>query len=89
MITAIRQAIKDLLLHQNSIDPDLVGVHSLCRGGAMALKLHDHSETTIMKQGCWSSLTFLIYIHEQIAHLSKDIASDMNKLVPYVNIAIV
>jgi len=52
----------------------VVGVHSLRAGGAMALKLNDYSDTTIQKLGHWSSLTFLQYIHNQIAHLSSGIA---------------
>ena len=82
-----RQAVKVLNLHQQGIDPDLVGAHSLRAGGAMALKLHGHSDTTIMKMGRWSSLTFLMYIHTQIAHLGKDIAKDMSKELLFLNIA--
>ena len=82
-----RQAVKDLNLHQQGIDPDLVGAHSLRAGGAMALKLHGYNDTTIMKMGRWTSLTFLMYIHTQIAHLSKDITKDMSEELPFLNIA--
>eukprot|EP00957_Ditylum_brightwellii_P038312 2896566-Ditylum_brightwellii.AAC.1 len=75
MMVTICKAVLDLALHK--------------KGGAMALKLHGHSKTTIMKQGWWLSLTFLMYIHEQIAHLSKDIAKDMNTPVTYLNIVMV
>ena len=87
MIAAIRTAVRDLKLQTHGIDPDLVGVHSLRAGGAMAMKLTNHSDTTIMKMGRWSGLTFLQYIHEQIAHLSKDIFCDMDKTLPFLNIA--
>ena len=87
MIAAIRTAVRDLKLQTHGIDPDLVGVHSLRAGGAMAMKLTNHSDTTIMKMGRWSGLTFLQYIHEQIAHLSKDISRDMDQTLPFLNIA--
>ena len=73
MLTVIRESIAALNLYKGGIDPDLIGVHSLRAGGAMALKLHGASDTTIMKTGHWTSLTFLEYIHNQIAHLSKDL----------------
>eukprot|EP00957_Ditylum_brightwellii_P192328 14641234-Ditylum_brightwellii.AAC.1 len=87
MMVTTHKAILDLALHKKGIDPDLVGVNSLQTGRAMAVKLHGHSKTTITKQGQWSSLTFLMYIHEKIAHLSKDITKDMNTPVPYLNIS--
>ena len=74
MITATRAALTMLHLEKNGINADLVGVYSLCAGGgAMALKLQGEPDTTIMKMGKWTSLTFLQYIHNQIAHLNKDI----------------
>ena len=50
MLRAVRQSAKALNLHENRIDPDLIGVHSLRTGGAMALKLQGVSDTTIQKQ---------------------------------------
>jgi len=49
----------------------------------MALKLNGESDTTIMKQGQWTSLTFLQYIHNQIGHLAKDITRKMDTPVPF------
>ena len=85
--SGLRSAILDLDLHKAGIDPDLIGVHSLRAGGAMALKLHGQSDTTIMKMGRWSSLTFLMYIHNQIAHLSDTLSTKMSTPVPFLNIA--
>jgi hypothetical protein len=76
-----------LKLHRSGINPVLVGVHSLRAGGAMALKLTGESDTTIMKQGRWTSLTFLQYIHNQIAHLSADLSSKMSVVLNFSNIA--
>ena len=79
--------VTTLQLHKKGIDPDLVGAHSLRAGGAMALKLHGFDDTTIMKMGRWTSLTFLMYIHTQIAHLGKDISKAMSTELPFLNIA--
>ena len=87
MVAAVRDTAKTLKLHEQAIDPDLVGAHSLRAGGAMALKLHGYDDTTIMKMGRWTSLTFLQYIHNQIAHLSKDISAKMSIPLPFVNVA--
>ena len=83
----IRHATKDLNLEAQGIAPDLVGVHSLRAGGAMAMKLHGCADTTIKKVGRWSSMTFLQYIHNQIAHLSADISAQMSDPLPFLNIA--
>ena len=87
MIQHLRKAVSNLDLTQAGITPDLVGVHSFRAGGAMALKLNGASDTTIMKIGRWTSLTFLQYIHNQIAHLSKDISHQMSKNIEFQNIA--
>ena len=87
LIKAIRASVRALKLHEAGIDPDIVGVHSLRAGGAMALKLHGESDTTIMKHGRWSGLTFLQYIHNQIGHLSKDLSKKMATPIPFTNIA--
>jgi hypothetical protein len=87
IIKMVRDAAKDLQLNEFAIDPDLLGSHSLRAGGAMALKLHGYDDTTIMKMGRWTSLTFLQYIHNQIAHLSKDISKKMSEPLPFLNIA--
>ena len=87
MVAAVSATAKTLKLHEQAIIPDLVGAHSLRAGGAMALKLHGYDDTTIMKMGRWTSLTFLQYIHNQIAHLSKDISTKMSMPLPFVNVA--
>jgi hypothetical protein len=87
IVKAIRAAISTLKLHESGITPELVGSHSLRAGGAMALKLQGFNDTTIMKQGRWRSLTFLQYIHNQIAHLSKDMSNKMSEPLLFLNIA--
>jgi hypothetical protein len=56
-------------------------------GGTMALKLHGYNHTNIMKMGRLTSLTFLQYIHNQIAHLSDDTSKKMSEPLPFLNIA--
>jgi hypothetical protein len=87
MRNSVRQSVKILELHKNGIDPDLVGVHSLRAGGAMALKLQGISDTIIQKQGRWTSMTFLQYIHNQIAHLTKNLSTKMSTSLTFTNIA--
>ena len=87
IIKMVRDTAKKLKLHHQAIDHDLVGANLLRAGGAMALKLHSYDETTIRKMGRWTSLTFLQYIHNQIAHLSKDISKKMSIPLPFVNVA--
>lgn len=87
IVKLVRYTVKKLGLHTSGIDPDLVGAHSLRAGGAMALRLHGFSDTVIMKMGRWTSLTFLQYIHNQIAHLSEDVSKKMSIPLPFLNIA--
>lgn len=56
---------------------------------ALALKLQGIDDTKIMKIGWWTSLTFLQYIHNQIAHLTKDISRKMSIDLPFVNVAVI
>ena len=83
MLTGVRKAVASLNLQQSGIDIDLIGVHSLRAGRAMALKLQGENDTTIMKMGRWTSFKFLQYIHNQIAHLSKDLATKMSTKLNY------
>ena len=87
MVDTVRLHVKVHNLTHPRLDPVLIGAHSLRAGGAMALKLNGAPDTTIMKLGRWSGLTFLMYIHTQIAHLSQGITSQMNTTIPFVNIA--
>ena len=59
VINLVRDTGKDLKLHLQAIDYDLVREHLLQSGGAMALKLHGYNKTIIMKMGQWTSLTVL------------------------------
>jgi hypothetical protein len=87
MTRGLREAVQTLQLHDNGIDADLVGPHSLRAGGAMALKLTGAADTTIMKMGRWSGLTFLQYIHNQIAHISAGLSDQMSQRLKFINIA--
>lgn len=86
MLSSLRQSVRELGLDKRGIDPDIIGNHSLRSGGAMALKLNNYSDSDIMKFGRWKSATWMMYMHNQIAHLSKGVASAMCKKVPFLNI---
>ena len=68
---AIRRAVITLGLSKNGILPGRVGSHSFWVGGTMALKFSGADRENIKKMGRWSSDTFLIYIHDQIADYSE------------------
>ena len=53
----------------------------------MAMKLNGCDLITIMKTGRWTSLTFLTYIHNQIAHLGANITHRMARPVPFFSFA--
>ena len=79
----VRRAVRELQLHRKGIRAADVGSHSLRAGGAMAMKLNGCDLVTIMKGGRWTSLTFLTYIHNQIAHLGANIPHRMANPVPF------
>ena len=87
MNKAVKYAVKALDLNKNGLLPEHVGSHSLRAGGAMAMHLNKVDHNTIKKMGRWSSDTFLMYIHEQIAAFSSGISTQMSKPIVFQNIA--
>jgi hypothetical protein len=73
-----------LLLRGYTIDR--VSSHSLRAGGAMALKLSGASDSTIMRVGRWTSLTYLTYIHTQIGALTAGVAQLMSTAITFQNV---
>jgi hypothetical protein len=65
---------------------DRISPHSLRAGGAMAMKLSGESDSTIMKVGRWTSLTYLTYIHSQIGTLTAGLAWRMSKAFTFQNV---
>jgi len=65
---------------------DRVSSHSLRAGGAMAMKLSGASDSTIMRIGRWTSLTYLTYIHSQIGALSAGVAWKMSRQFTFQNV---
>jgi hypothetical protein len=65
---------------------DRVSSHSLRAGGAMAMKFSGASDSTIMRVGRWSSLTYLTYIHSQIGALMAGVAWKMLKAFRFQNV---
>jgi len=87
MRSSLRKAALKLKFHEKGIDPRDIGVHSLRAGGAMALKMMGVSDTIIKKQGRWTSMTFLEYIHNQLAIFAKDLSRKMSTPLPYLNVS--
>ena len=79
----LRSSVAALKLYRQGIKVADVGSHSLRAGGAMAMKLNGCDLITIMKSGRWTSLTFLTYIHNQVAHLGANITHRMAHPVPF------
>jgi hypothetical protein len=50
------------------------------------MHLNGIPDSTIQKMGRWSSDTFLIYIHEQIAAFSRGVSKQMGLQVNFKNI---
>ena len=89
IISDVHDKSKKLKLNLQCIDPDLFEAHYLRAWGDIALKLYGYDDTTIMKMGFWESLAFVKYIHNQIAHLSKDISQKMSMALPFFNVSII
>ena len=83
--STVRSAVRDLGLHRQGIKAEDVGSHSLRAGGAMAMKLNGCDLISIMKTGRWTSLTFLTYILNQIAHLGANVTQRMAHPVPFLS----
>ena len=83
---ATKAAVLKLGLAANVVTPCRVGTHSLRAGGAMALKFAGASRDDIKKMGRWSSDTFLIYIHDQIAEYSEGWTDKMATPRSYFNL---
>jgi hypothetical protein len=73
-------------LAQFNITPIDISSHSLRAGGAMALPLNGVPDRTIQILGRWSSDTFLIHIHQQIAAFSHNLSTLMANNIIYHNI---
>jgi hypothetical protein len=87
IVKGVRLAVIALDLPKAGIKAEQVGSHSLRAGGAMAMKLNGSDRDTIRKFGRWNSDTFLMYIHNQIAHLSAGVSKLMARFVPFRNIS--
>ena len=85
--TLLRQAAIQINLPAKGFPLHRICPHSLRAGGATALKLGGWDVVTIQKYGRWTSTTFLTYIHEQIAHLGKNVSKSMGQQRNFFNVA--
>jgi hypothetical protein len=86
IVSTIREASRLTHLPDHGYDLKRVGAHSLRASGAMAMKLNNVDAETIKKVGRWTSSTFLIYIHSQIAALNAGLAQRMVHPVYFQNV---
>jgi hypothetical protein len=63
-----------------------ISSHSLRAGGAMAMKLIGVSDSTIIKVGRWTLLTYLTHIHLQIGTLTAGLAWWMSTAFTFQNV---
>ena len=82
----VHLAVQSLDLIDSGFSLSQVSNHSLWAGRAMAMKLNSLDTATIQKQGQWSSSTFLMYIHSQIAVFSTGISTHMSTPHPFINV---
>eukprot|EP00978_Attheya_sp_CCMP212_P013959 scaffold35295_cov60-Attheya_sp.AAC.6 len=76
-VKGVEIAAKQTWLPDRSYPLGQIGMHSLRALGDMALKLNGYDQMEIMKLGRWTSTTFLMYSHSQIAALLAGIAMRM------------
>jgi hypothetical protein len=86
IVTTVREAARLTHLTAHGYDLRRVGAHSLRASGAMAMKLNAVDSDTIKKVGRWTSSTFLIYIHSQIAALNAGLAQRMVNPIYFQNV---
>lgn len=82
----VQVAAVDLDLPAQGFLVACVGLHLLRAGGVVVLALAGESQDMIKKIGWWSSDTFLMYVHKQIAHLTTGVAERMLQPVPFENV---
>ena len=83
----LKAAVVATGLDRKGFPPSSISSHSLRAGGAMAMHLNGIPRNTIQKQGRWSSDTFLMYSHEQIAAFSAGLSAKMSQNIGWFNIA--
>ena len=86
VVKLVRLAARQTNLVARGYPENRVGSHSLRASGAMALALTGAKDSTIMKMGRWTGLTFLTYIHSQIGALNARLSARMARIIPFQNV---
>jgi len=71
ILCAVHTAIPHNPNEVKGYSADLVGLHSLWEGGAMALFQQGCKIAKTMKIGCWTSTTFMSYIYNNLMPSAK------------------
>jgi hypothetical protein len=82
----VKFAARGVNLEAQGYNMSRIGTHSLRASGAMVLKLQGVSDSTIMKIGRWTGLTFLTYIYAQIGALNAGLSQRMAAKIHFVNV---
>ena len=88
-IMALVRGRKNIKLQELGIDPDLIRANSLRAEGAMTLNIMVYNNSTIGNFGRWTSDTWHMYIHRQIAKLYKGVAKNIITPISYHNLAFI
>jgi hypothetical protein len=83
---ALKKAAHDDSLPLRGYDLSRIGPHSLRASGAMACTLNGIDITILQKLGRWTSTTFMMYIHAQIAALTNGVAQRMATRLTFTNV---
>ena len=82
----VKVAVADLKLEVRGFPTTRVGTHLLRAGGSVALALSGQLPKMVKNIRQWSSNTFLMYVHEQIAYLTVGVAEGMAQTFPFSNV---
>jgi len=66
---------------------DNVGLHSLRTGGVTTMYINSHDTKKIQCASCWTSNTFMMYIHNHLDIVWKGLSQAMSTATPYLNMA--
>jgi hypothetical protein len=74
-------------VNKYGIDESEIGTRSIRSGAAMALAVQGgNSDKKIMMLGRWKSLAFLAYVRPQVMEWAGDMASQMAKTTPFLDL---
>ena len=86
MLKLVHASAVALILAAKAFPAERMGTHLLQVGGTIDMKVNEESDQNIKKMDRWSTDTFLMYIHEQISHLTKVISNKVSQPFHFFNV---